>query len=100
MSSTVKLAAAAIAIALTAALVGIVAFDRGRADPREHSFRYALSLQSPAPVASGSVRGLSVQTQRTRYRVRLAPNSVVELGPRPSCHYLTWRTIRTGSDAR
>lgn len=100
MSRIVKLAAAAIAIALTAAIVGIVAYDRGRAAPRERSIRYDLSLKSTAPVVPGSLRGLAVQVQPSRYRLRLAPNAVVELGPRPSCHYLTWRTIRAGSDGR
>jgi hypothetical protein len=96
MSRIVKLAAAAIAIALTAAVVGIVA---GHAAPRERSIRSDLSLKAPAPVVAGSVRGLPVQPQLPRYRLRLAPN-VVELGPGPNCPYLTWRTIKTGGDAR
>ena len=99
MSSIIKLAATAIAIALVAAIVGI-AYAQGPGAPRERSVRYDVSLAAPAPVVAGSVRGLIVQPQPPRYRLRLAPNTVVELPERPSCHYLAWRAIRTGSDAR
>jgi hypothetical protein len=99
MSHIVKLAAAAIAIALTAAIVGVAAYDRGRADPRERSVRYDLSLGSPVPVVAGSVGGLALQGQSPRYRLRLAPNTVVDVDARPSCHYLAWRTI-SGTDSR
>jgi hypothetical protein len=99
MSNIVKLAAAAIAIALTAAIVGVAAYDLGRADPRERWVRYDLSLSSPVPVVSGSVGSLTLQGQSPRYRLRLAPNTVVDVDPRPSCHYPAWRTI-SGSDSR
>ena len=95
MSRIVKLAAAAIAIALTAAIVGAVAYDRGRAAPRESSVRYHVSLKSPAPVVAANVRDLTAQAQSPGYRVRLAPNTVVEVSPRPSCHYVTWRAVTT-----
>jgi hypothetical protein len=97
MSRIVKLAAAAIAIALTAAIVGIAAYDGGRAAPRQRSVRYDPNLESTAPAFAWSLRGPAVQAQPSRYRLRPAPNAVIELGPRPRCHYLTWRTTRTGS---
>lgn len=100
MSRIVKLAAAAIALVLTAGVVGGVAYDRGRTDPRERSVRYDLSLGSPvAPAIAASVRGLTVRAQPSRYRLRLAPETVVEVAPRPTCHYLAWRAT-VGDDGR
>jgi hypothetical protein len=99
MSRILKLAAAAIAIALTAAIVGVAAYDQGRADPRERSVRYNLSLGSSAPIVARSVGGLTLQGQSPRYRLWLAPNAGVDLGPRPGCGYRAWRTI-SGSDSR
>ena len=93
MSYIAKLAAGATAIALTAGIVGGVADDRGRADP-QRSARYEPTLASPVPLVAGNVGGLTVQAQSPRYRVRLAPDTVVDLGPRPSCHYVAWRTVR------
>ena len=93
MSPIVKLAAAALALVLTAAVVGGVAYGRGR-DDRQRSARYELDLASAASLVAPGVRRLTVQAQSPRYRVRLAPDTVVEVAPGPSCHYVTWRTVR------
>jgi hypothetical protein len=78
MSRIIKLAAAAIAIALTATIIAIVA-DDGRAAPQQRSIRYEVALDSRAPVVTGTV---------------------IALGRRPSCHNLTWRVTTARRDAR
>jgi hypothetical protein len=100
MSRIIRLAAAALAIALTATIIAIVADDGGPAAPQQRTVRYAVTLDSRAPVVTGTVRGVTAQARPARYRLNIAPNTVVALDPRPGCHYVTWRATTTGRDAR
>ena len=99
MSRIVRLAAAVIAVALTATITAIVA-DTRRAAPQQRSDRYELSLDSTPPNVIGSVRGATVQDQRVRYRLNLGGSTVIAVRPRPSCHYLTWQAATRGTDGR
>jgi hypothetical protein len=99
MSRIVRLAAAATVIALTATITAIIAND-GRDAPQQRSDRYALSLDPARPVITGSSRGATVQAQGARYRLNLAGNTVTAVGPRPTCHYVTWKAATTATDQR
>lgn len=77
MSRTIKLAAAAIALALTATIAAIVAYDRGRDASQERTVRYHVSLEPQGPVVAGNVRGVvTVHAQSGHYRLNLAPNAL------------------------
>ena len=77
MSRTMKLVAAAFAIALTATLAGIIAYEQGRDSSREQTVRYHVSVEPQGPVVTGNVHGvLTVHAQSGRYRLNLVPNTL------------------------
>lgn len=77
MSRTSKLVAAAIALALTATIAAIVAYDRGRDTSQKPTVRYHVSLEPQGPVVAGNIRGVvTVHAQSGHYRLNLAPNAL------------------------
>jgi hypothetical protein len=80
MPHTIKLATAAIALLLTAAVVGAIAYDKGRTHSQQRTLRYDLSLASEPPVVTGQTRrGMTVTAQTFRYRVKANAKTVTNL---------------------
>ena len=81
MPRTIKLATATIALLLTASIVAIIAYDRGKASPHARVFTYNLNLGAQAAAGTGKVSSdLTVQPEAPRYRVHTTAKTALDLG--------------------
>ena len=81
MPRTIKLATATIALLLTASIVAIIAYDRGKASPHARVLTYNLNLDAHAAASTGKVSpDLTVQPEASRYRVQTTAKTAVDLG--------------------
>ena len=81
MPRTIKLAIATIALLLTASIVAIIAYDRGKASPHARVLTYNLNLDAHAAANTGKVSSdLTVQPEASRYRVHTTAKTALDLG--------------------
>ena len=80
MPRTIKLATATIALLLTASIVAIVAYDRGKASPHARVLTYNLNLDAHAAGTGKVSPDLTVQPAASRYRVQTTAKTAVDLG--------------------
>ncbi len=80
MPRTIKLATATLALLLTASIVAIIAYDRGKASPHARVLTYNLNLDAHAAANTGKVSSdLTVQPEASRYRVHTTAKTAFDL---------------------
>ena len=80
MPRTIKLATATLALLLTASIVAIIAYDRGKASPHARVLTYNLNLDAHAAGTGRVSSDLTVQPEAPRYRVYTTAKTALDLG--------------------
>jgi hypothetical protein len=80
MPRTIKLATATLALLLTASIVTIIAYDRGKASPHARVLTYSLNLDAHAADTGKVSSDLTVRPEASRYRVQTTAKTALDLG--------------------